>query len=105
MNHNSKTEKKESAARGNTAGYHPDVDAPDAEREYEKLRAEIMSQVFRAVGGVMRGARKPALVWAVLEGVFVDGRTVADVCAEHGERRQTGSEILSRFKKGAGLDK
>lgn len=51
----------------------------------------------------MSTARKPDLVWAILKGSIIGGRTVADVCRERGERDSTGREVARRLRECLGL--
>lgn len=70
---------------------------PSATNDERAMQHEILNRLVRAVSPVMKTAKKPALVWAILEGVFLDQKTVAEVCADESEPHQTGSDILTRL--------
>lgn len=70
---------------------------PSATNDERAMQHEILNRLVRAVSPVMKTAKKPALVWAILEGVFLDQKTVAEVCAEEQEPRKTADDILAKL--------
>jgi hypothetical protein len=73
------------------------VEMPTGASDERKAQREILNRLVTAVDDVMQSAQKPALVWAILKGVFIDQKTVAEVAAEQGEPDQTGRNILAKL--------
>lgn len=69
----------------------------ETDSDERKAQHEILNRLVRAIGPVMRSAQNPALAWAIMEGVFIDQRTVTEICDEMGAPQRTGADYLARF--------
>ena len=84
-----------------TEWYYPASELSETENA-EKLKQEILNGLIRGIGKTMRTTRNPALVWAILEGVFLDRKSVRAVARESGEAQKTAHNIFRKLSNTIG---